>query len=193
MHIMKSKVLKGLLLMGLLLLFAVPLQTDAQTAVLPPKLSVELLSPDQVKGFPGIEQTVKAKLTNLTDQAIPDVMAYITLADLGKHMTVNLEDYSADKPVVIGALQPKESKTVDLPIRFVYTSHFFLYVTAVSSGSNSIQSSGAIPVEISSNSSMNTTAVGVVSFGVPGMLLIIMAAVYFVRRKQRREIALDNQ
>jgi uncharacterized membrane protein len=182
---LRSTTLWGWLLAGLLLLCAVPQYAGAQSVV-PPQLAIEIVSPDQVKGFPGIEQIVKAKVINLSDQATTDVMAYITLADLGKHMTVNLEDYSADKPVVIGTLQPKESRTVELPIRFVYTSHFFLYVTAVSSTFNSIQSSGAIPVEIMSNSSMNPAAVGVVSIGMPVLLLLIMAVVYVIRLKQRR-------
>jgi uncharacterized membrane protein len=190
MRISRSKVFWGWLLAGLLLFVAVPNYAGAAAAV-PPKLSVELLSPDQVKDYPGIEQIVKAKVTNLTDQPIPDVMAYITLADLGKHMTVNLEDYSADKPVVIGSLQPKESKTVELPIRFVYTSNFFLYVTAVSSQFNNIQSSGAIPVEIISNSSMDPSLVTIVSFGMPALLLIVIAAVFMLRWKQRRESALS--
>jgi hypothetical protein len=189
-RIPRSKALWGWLLAGMLLLVTVP-HTAGAAAVAPPKLAVELLSPAQVKDYPGIEQIVKAKVTNLTDQPISDVMAYITLADLGKHMTVNLEDYSADKPVVIGTFQPKESKTIELPIRFVYTSNFFLYVTAVSSQFNNIQSSGAIPVEIFSNSSMDPSMVVIVSLGMPVFLLIVIAAVFVLRWKQRRDAALS--
>jgi hypothetical protein len=189
-QISQSKALWGWLLAGLLLLIAVPHAAGAAAAA-PPRLSVELLSPAQVKDYPGIEQIVKANVTNLTDQPIPDVMAYITLADIGKHMTVNLEDYSADKPVIIGTLQPKESKTVELPIRFVYTSNFFLYVTAMSSQFNNIQSSGAIPVEIISNSSMDPSLVAVVSLGMPVLLLIVIAAVFVLRWKQRRDATLS--
>jgi hypothetical protein len=182
---LRSQAIWGWLLAVFLLLAAAPQYTGAQAAV-PSKLAVELLSPDQVKDFPGIEKIVKAKVTNLTGQAIPDVMTYITLADLGKHMTVNLEDYSADKPVVIGTLQQGESKTVELPIRFVYTSRFFLYVTAVSSATSSIDSSAAIPVEIISNSSMNTGVVAMVSIGMPVLLLILIGFVILFRWKQRR-------
>ncbi|SEB54101.1 hypothetical protein [Paenibacillus sp. GP183] len=188
--ITQSKSLWRLLLAVLLLLAAVPHAAGA-AAVASPKLSVELLSPTQVKDYPGIEQMVKANVTNLTDQPIPDVMAYITLADLGKHMTVNLEDYSADKPVVMGTLQPKETRTVELPIRFVYTSTFFLYVTAMSSQFNNIQSSVAIPVEIISNSSMDPSLVAAVSIGMPALLLIVIAAVFMLRWKQRRDSALS--
>jgi hypothetical protein len=189
-RVTRNKALWCWLLAALLFIVAVPHVAGAAEAV-PPKLSVELLSPAQVKDFPGIEQLIKAKVTNMTDQPISDVMAYITLADLGKHMTVNLEDYSADKPVVIGTLQPKESKIIELPIRFVYTSNFFLYVTVVSSQFTNIQSSGAIPIEIISNTSMDPSLVTMVSFGMPALLLIVIAVVFMLRWKQRRDSALS--
>jgi hypothetical protein len=183
--------LMGLFTLCFLLFSAAPIYAAVQAAQ-GSKLAIELLSPSEVKEFPGAEKIVQAKVTNLTDQMVPDVMAYITLADLGKHMTVNLEDYSADKPVVIGSMQPKESKTVELPIRFVYTSRYLLYVTAVSSGSFSVQSSGAVPVEILSNSNMDPAAVEAVTFGVPLILFIVIAAVFYTRwnkRKQRNAAA----
>jgi hypothetical protein len=149
------------------------------------KLSVELLSPTEVHGFPGIEQLVKAKITNLTDSTIPDVMAYITMADIHKHMTVNLEDYSADKPIVIGELKAKETREVELPVRFVYTSSYFLYVTAISTKIPSIQSSVAIPIDIISNSKMDVGAVQAVTFGMPAIMIVLLIAVIVYRRKNR--------
>jgi hypothetical protein len=129
-----------------------------------PKLSVEIMSPTEVHGFPGIEQIVKAKITNKTNANIPDVMAYITMADIRKHMTVNLEDYSAYKPIVLGELKAMESREIELPVRFVYTSSYFLYVTAVSTQIPSIQSSIAIPIDIISNSKMDIGSVRIVTF-----------------------------
>jgi hypothetical protein len=160
-----------------------PIITAAKEA---PKLSVELLSPIEVKGYPGIEQMVKANITNVSDSALPDVMAYITMADIHKHMTVNLEDYSADKPIVIGSLKPQETRQVELPVRFVYTSSFFLYVTAVSTQLHAIQSSDAIPIEIISNSSMDVQALTFVTFGMPVLLLIAMIGIILYRRRKWR-------
>jgi hypothetical protein len=152
-----------------------------------PKLQVELLSPDKVTDYPGIEMKIKARVTNLTDTAVPDVMAYITMANLTKHMTVNLEDYSADKPVIIGTLGPKAAKEVELPIRFVYPNRYHLYVTAVSSGSFGIQSSGAIPIEIKSNSAMDPTLVQTVTFAMPALMFGAMAVIGMMRRIKRNK------
>jgi hypothetical protein len=149
-----------------------------------PKLNVELISPTEVHGFPGIELMIKAKITNNTDAAVPDVMAYITMADIHKHMTVNLEDYSADKPIVLGELKAKESRVIELPIRFVYTSSYFLYVTAVSTQIPSIQSSVAIPIEIISNSKMDIGLVRMVTFGMPAIMLVSLIGVILYRRNR---------
>jgi hypothetical protein len=166
----------------LLLVSLSPLKVSAQEI---PKLSVELMSPTEVHGFPGIELKVKAKITNNTDTAVPDVMAYITMADIRKHMTVNLEDYSADKPIVLGELKAKESREVELPIRFVYTSSYFLYVTAVSTQIPSIQSSIAIPIDIISNSKMDIGAVRIITFGMPAIMIISLIAIIAYRRTRK--------
>ena len=71
----------------------------AQTSA-KPNISVTIQSPGSVKEYPGFETKIKAQVTNNTNQAIPDVMAYITMANTIKHWTVNLEDYSADQPIL---------------------------------------------------------------------------------------------
>ena len=60
------------------------------------------------------------------------------MADIKKDMTVNLEDYNADKPVSVNELKSGESTTIEIPVRFVYTSKYYLYVTLVTKNSNVI-------------------------------------------------------
>jgi hypothetical protein len=96
-----------------------------------------------------------------------------------------LEDYSADKPIVLGELKAMESREVELPIRFVYTSSYFLYVTAVSTQNPSIQSSIAIPIDIISNSKMDIGSVRNVTFGMPAVMLVSLIGVIIYRRKNR--------
>jgi hypothetical protein len=76
------------------------------------KLSISIISPSQVKDYPGKEEVVKAEIKNNTDKTIKDLLVYITMADIKKNMTVNLEDYSADTPVAINVLQPNEIKII---------------------------------------------------------------------------------
>lgn len=58
------------------------------------KLSISILSPSGVKDYPGREETIKAQIKNNTDKPIKDILVYITMADVKKNMTVNLEDYN---------------------------------------------------------------------------------------------------
>jgi hypothetical protein len=131
----------------------------AQTNAVDKKISLTILSPDKVKDYPGREETIKVRVTNNTDKDIHDVLVYITMADIKKNMTVNLEDYSADKPVFINTLKVNESKTIELPIRFVYTSDYYLYTTVTSKEYKEIVSSDAIPVEILGNTKIDKSKV----------------------------------
>ena len=150
-------------------------------------VEVKVISPEQVKDYPGKETTVKAQVTNHTNQSIKDLVVYITMADMGKKWTVNLEDYSADKPVQVKELKPGETKEISLPIQFVYTSHYYLYVTAVSAHSLDIHSSNGIPIEIMGNTKIDPLIVQIVSIGAP--LIILIFVVYTFTRNRRKKVA----
>jgi curved DNA-binding protein CbpA len=152
-----------------------------------PNVEVNILSPDRVKDYPGVEMNVVANVTNHSNEAIEDMMVYITMADLKKHWTVNLEDYSADQPITIGTLQPNETKKVNLPIRFVYTSSYHLYVTATGTKEPWIYSSSAIPIEIMGNTKINATVVQLVSIGEPVILLGVLVGLIRLRRKKQQD------
>ncbi|GAA3413898.1 hypothetical protein ACFFNY_32860 [Paenibacillus hodogayensis] len=179
---------KSVVVLALFLLLGISLHPEPTVYAGDSALNVELLAPKRVDGVPGIDQTIRAKITNSSDITISDVMTYITMADLGKHMTVNLEDYGADKPVLIGTLSPHESKTVELPVRFVYISHYLLYVTAVSSQLEGIQSSLSIPVAIIGNSTMDPALANIVTFGMPVVVLLLIGGLYIWRKRQRGRV-----
>lgn len=156
----------------------------AQTST-KPNISVTIQSPGSVKEYPGFETKIKAQVTNNTNQAIPDVMAYITMANTIKHWTVNLEDYSADQPISIGTLKPNEVKTIELPIRFVYTDQYKLYVTASSDQEKAVYSSDSIPVDILGNTKINPLIVEIIAIAVPVILLLwLLVETYRVRKRR---------
>lgn len=147
-------------------------------------LDVKIISPSAVEDFPGREETVKVEVTNHSNQDLQKVLVYITMADLNKNMTVNLEDYNADKPVYIETLKAGETQTIDLPVRFVYTSSYHLYVTVVSKENNLITSSAAIPIHIIGNTMINKpVAFGVVITEPIILLFIVMGAIIYRKRK----------
>ncbi len=141
--------------------------TPALAAERIPDISVQILSPDKVTGIAGIDETIKAEVTNNTGRDIQNLMTYITMADMDKHMTVNLEDYGADKPFVIGTLKAGDQVIVELPVRLVYVSRYYLYTTVVSGDSLSVYSSTAIPVEILGNTMISKGMVEGIAIAVP--------------------------
>lgn len=146
-------------------------------------IDIKILSPDAVENYPGLETSVQAEITNLSDTELKNAMAYITMADIGKHMTVNLEDYGADVPILLDTLQPGQSVKVELPIRFVYTSQYKLYVTVSSDDDQQIHSSASIPVHILGNTQINPLFVQIVSIAMPVILLLLLFLV--TRRKKQ--------
>lgn len=155
------------------------LQEKNTTAAGPNTVDIQILSPAGVKNYPGYETNVVVKITNRSNHELTKAMAYITMADLGKHWTVNLEDYSADKPIQLKTLLPGQSTKVSLPIRFVYTSQYKLYVTVSSDSDMLIDSSNAIPIEILGNSKIDPTFVTVISIVEPLLLLLILLFTLF--------------
>jgi len=135
-------------------------------------LKIEIISPSEVNNIPGYETNVVAKITNVSSKPLDKVMVYITMMDIGKHWTVNLEDYGADQPLQIGTLKSGEIKEIQLPIRFVYTSQYKVYVTASSDVNQQIYSSDAIFVKILGNTKINPALVQSVSLGVPSFLFV---------------------
>ncbi len=140
-------------------------------------IDIKILSPKAIENYPGFETNVQVEITNVSNAELKSAMAYITMADIGKHMTVNLEDYGADVPVRLKNLKPHESIKVTLPIRFVYTSNYKLYVTVSSDENLKIYSSESIPVHILGNTKINPLIVQIVSISVPIILLILLLVI----------------
>ncbi|MFJ7978286.1 hypothetical protein ACIQZI_21865 [Peribacillus sp. NPDC096379] len=150
-----------------------------------PTVEVQIISPNQVKDYPGKETMVKAQVRNHTNHSIKDLVVYITMADMGKKWTVNLEDYSADKPEQIKELKAGETKEISLPIRFVYTSNYYLYVTATSAHSLDIYSSVGIPIEIMGNTKIDPTIIQIVSIGTP-LIILVFVIIHFTKNRRKR-------
>ena len=156
------------------ILFSLLLVGQSAFAMKQPNIEVNILSPQEVKDYPGKEATITAEVTNHSKESIKNLIVYITMADMGKKWTVNLEDYSADKPVQIKELNAGETRKISLPIRFVYTSNYHLYVTAASEEELDIYSSNSIPVNVLGNTKMDPMIVQIVSILTPVVLLVIV-------------------
>lgn len=155
----------------------------------PNYVSVQILSPDQVTAYPGFETTIQAEVTNNTNQTLNNLVVYITMVDLNKNMTVNLEDYNASIPVVITSLPANTSQTVELPIILVYPDVFHLYVTVANLDTMTIVSSDAIVTDIMSQASINPDVVTVTAIATPVLILFLALGVSLYRRRSIQNLA----
>ncbi|MCD9026446.1 hypothetical protein [Cohnella silvisoli] len=147
-----------------------------------PNFEINIVFPQKIEQLPGIDTLIKVSIINKTDKEMHDVFTYITMANLTKTWTVNLEDYSADQPTAIGTMKPNEEKIVELPIKLVYSADYYLYATVVSKESKIITSSDAIPVKILGNTKIVPLQVQIVSILIP--LLLLIALIYVIKRKK---------
>jgi hypothetical protein len=176
---------KNLISMLLMLIFLVAVQIgNANAQDTPAMFQINIVSPEQITEYPGKDVLIKVSIKNNTNKEIHDVFTYITMANLSKTWTVNLEDYSADQPTTIGTMKPNEEKVVDLPIKLVYAADYYLYTTVVSKESNRITSSNAIPVKILGNTKIVPLQVQLVSIAIPFLLLLALI-VTIIRKKVR--------
>lgn len=159
----------------------------------PYNLDIKILSPKSVEGFPGIDESIKVKIVNNGTSDLTDVLAYITMADIVKNMTVNLEDYNADKPVYLESIKIGEEVIVELPVRFVYTSNFYLYVTVITKNKKIISSSQAISIKILGNTKIDRNMVTYVVIGMPILLISIMISILFIRKKRLKDLMQSNK
>lgn len=147
-------------------------------------VSVEILSPSEVTSYPGYETMIQAKVTNNTSTDLTNLVVYITMVDLTKNMTVNLEDYNASVPVVIDNLPANSSTNVDLPIILVYPDTFHLYVTVANIDTLTICSSDAIVTNIMSQASIDPSIITYVSAITPVITLLFALGVLFERKRK---------
>jgi uncharacterized membrane protein len=148
---------------------------------------IQIVSPEQITQYPGKDTLIKVSIKNITDKEIQNVFVYITMANLSKTWTVNLEDYSADQPTTIGTMKPNEEKVVELPIKLVYSADYYLYTTVLTKDSNIITSSNAIPVKILGNTKIVPLQVQIVSIAIPLLLLLTLIAT-IIRKKAGRRV-----
>lgn len=179
-----KRILLYFAMIGLFSLMLVSLSNKTYAlATTDPYVSVQILSPDQVTAYPGYETTVQAQVTNNTDQTLTNLVVYITMVDLTKNMTVNLEDYNASVPVVIDSLSAYGTQTVDLPIILVYPDTFHLYVSVANLDTMTIISSDAIETDIMSQASIDSTVVTVISVVSPVAVLLLALGVTVMRKR----------
>ena len=145
-------------------------------------LVLEILSADKLSGTAGDYVNVKAQIKNTSQQPITDITTYLSLVDTQNKLPVDLEDWSAEKGLYIGTIEPDQILPLNWKIHFVKAGTYSLIVVAIRAGSEIPQVSGTISFQVNPKHNLNPGQVLPVALGMPLVLILIFSIVIYKRQ-----------
>jgi hypothetical protein len=161
---------------------------DAQSQPHPPSspLVLEILSSDKLSGTAGDYVTVNAQIKNTGQQSITDVTTYMSLVDTQNKLPVDLEDWSAEKGLYIGTIEPDQILPLNWKIHFVKAGTYSLIIVAIRAGSEIPQVSSITSFQVNPKRNLNPGRVLPVALGTPILLILIFSIVNYKRQTRVR-------
>jgi len=166
----------------ILLLDVTGLNAQSQQHTQSNPLVLEILSADKLSGTAGDYVTVKAQIKNTSQQPITDITTYLSLVDTQNKLPVDLEDWSAEKGLYIGTIEPDQILPLNWKIHFVKAGTYSLIVMAIRAGSEIPQVSGTISFQVNPKHNLNPGQVLPVALGMPLVLILIFSIVIYKRQ-----------
>jgi hypothetical protein len=145
-------------------------------------LVLEILSSDKLSGTAGDYVTVNAQIRNTSQQPITDVTTYLSLVDTQNKLPVDLEDWSAEKGLYIGTIEPDQVLPLNWKIHFVKAGTYSLIIVAIRAGSEIPQVSGITSFQVNPKHNLNPGQVLPVALGTPIVLILIFSIVNYKRQ-----------
>jgi hypothetical protein len=176
---MKKNFILSMFITGALLL-AGPVLADAS---LP--LRLDILSSKTLNGIAGDYVTVQGQITNTGTPSLTDITTYLSLVDTQNKLPVDLEDWSAEKGLFIGTIEPNQTLPLNWKIHFVKAGDYSLVVVATSPASDTPQVSKITHFHVDPKHNLNPGKVLPVALGTPIVLLCIMGVLNYWRQRQQ--------
>jgi hypothetical protein len=148
-------------------------------------LVLEILSSDKLSGTAGDYVTVNAQIRNTSQQPITDVTTYLSLMDTQNKLPVDLEDWSAEKGLYIGTIEPDQVLPLNWKIHFVKAGTYSLIIVAIRAGSEIPQVSDITSFQVNPKRNLNPGQVLPVALGTPIVLILIFSIVNYKRQTRK--------
>jgi hypothetical protein len=145
-------------------------------------LVLEILSSDKLSGTAGDYVTVNAQIKNTSQQPITDITTYLSLVDTQNKLPVDLEDWSAEKGLYIGTIEPDQIFPLNWKIHFVKAGTYSLIIVAIRAGSEIPQVSGTTTFQVNPKRNLNPGRVLPVALGTPIVLILIFSIANYKRQ-----------
>lgn len=162
------------------LLLARPALADAGLS-----LRLDILSSKTLNGVAGDYVTVQGQIINTGTVPLSDITTYLSLVDTQNKLPVDLEDWSAEKGLFIGTIEPNQTLPLNWKIHFVKAGDYSLVVVATSPTSETPRVSKITHFHVDPKHNLNPGKVLPVALGMPILLLCIMGALNYWRQKQQ--------
>jgi hypothetical protein len=139
---------------------------------------------ESLTGTAGDYVTVHCDVSNTGKSVLTDVTTYLSLVDNASKMPVDLEDWSAERGLFIGTIEPGQTFPLDWKIHYVTAGDYSLIVVATGSGSELPETSQIVRFRVKPKRNLEAARVLPVALGEPVLLIFLMALVVFFRNRR---------
>jgi hypothetical protein len=144
------------------------------------------INPPSVQANMGDKITYTGTITNNSDRAIDNIIAYISLANITptKEAPLDLEDWSANKAIKVDTIPPRGTYEGQWPMRLIDSGSYVAYITVVDKNDNIPISSPMSHLEIKRVLRLNPNNVLPVAIGEPVFIGMVFMVIALGRRKR---------
>jgi hypothetical protein len=147
-------------------------------------LKLQILSSKTLSGTAGDYVTVQGQITNMSKNIITDITTYLSLVDNESKLPVDLEDWSAEKGLYVGSIEPGQTLPLVWKIHFVKAGTYSLIIVAEIRGMETPQASTIVHFQVNPKQNLNPGKVLPVALGEPILLAFIMLMLHYFRTQQ---------
>lgn len=138
----------------------------------------------------GDEVQFETAIKNSGSQVLPNVIVAMNIINLNKEGdVVDPEDWSPQRTQYVESLPPGESVTLSWTVNAILDGDFMVYLVAIpqpasAEGSSQLTVSPGLHLTVAKFASLNPSGVLPFALGVPVVLLLVILALFRIRRRQ---------
>jgi hypothetical protein len=150
------------------------------------RLELRIVSSRTLSGTAGDYVTVEGEIANGGDQAVSNITTYLSLVNADTKMPVDLEDWSAEKGLFIGAIDAKQTFPLKWKVHFVQSGNYTVAIVANVEGQDRPVISQLTYFNVLPKKNLNPGHVLPVALGEPILLVCGFLALRYWRDRKSR-------
>ncbi len=158
----------------------------AMTGVNDQGLNIKILSAKTLDGTAGDYVTVRGEINNALPTQVSNITTYLSLVDTGTKLPVDLEDWSAEKGLFIGAIDSGQTLPLEWKIHFVKAGTYTLSIIANIEGQEKPVTSVLTYFNVNQKKNLDPGHVLPVALGEPLILLLAFGFLSYHRNRKTK-------